>query len=67
MPATRNPSDGFPPGTYFLTIFAASATPGSFANFGVAGSLPQSTETAPSAVPCGFSFMIEVADATSLT
>ena len=40
MPATRKPSDGLPPGTYFLMIFAARVTPGSFANLGVAGSFP---------------------------
>src|SRR2546430_17739751 len=67
IPATRKPSDGFPPGTYFLMILAASATPGSLANFGVAGSLPQSTEIEPSAVDCRSSFMIDDADATSLT
>ena len=39
MPATRNPSDGLPPGMYFLMIFAASAMPASFLNFGVAGIL----------------------------
>ena len=48
-------------------ILAASLTPASLANFGVAGSLPQAIEIVPSAVPCGFSFMIDEADATSLT
>ena len=67
IPATRKPSDGLPPGTYFLMTFAASATPASFANFGVAGSFPQSSEIAPSAVDCGLSFMIDDADATSFT
>src|SRR3954469_206523 len=67
MPAIRNPSDGFPPGMYFLTIVAASAVPASFLNFGVAGSLPQRMEIGPSAVDCGSSCMIDDADATSLT
>jgi len=67
MPAIRKPSDGFPPGMYFLMIFAASAVPASFLNFGVAGSLPQRIEIAPSAVDCGSSCMIDDVDATSLT
>ena len=52
---------------YFLMIFAASAMPASFANFGVAGSFPQRIEIEPSAVDCGSSCMIDDADATSLT
>src|SRR4029077_19534279 len=67
IPATRKPSEGLPPGMYFLMIRPASATPGSFANFGVAGSLPQRIEIEPSAVDCGSIFMIDEADATSFT
>jgi hypothetical protein len=67
MPAARKPSDGFPPGMYFLMIFAASRTPGSYLNCGVAGSLPHAIEIEPSAVERGPSCMIDEADATSLT